>query len=103
MQRQKKGKDITENVELLDEKKKRQQWGWLNRYDFAYAGRDVVNQAAKVAPRVIKEATNDIDQIVRNRLNQAISSGRAEIERVLSKILRGATGDVYKKTIQASR
>ena len=43
MQRLKKGKDITENVELLDEKKKRQQGGRLNRYDFAYAGRDVVN------------------------------------------------------------
>ena len=25
--------------------------GFLNRYDFAYAGRDIVNQAAKVAPK----------------------------------------------------
>ena len=29
-------------------------WVFLNRYGFAYAGRDMVNQAAKVAPDVIK-------------------------------------------------
>ena len=28
----------------------RQLGGFLNHYDFAYAGRDTVNQAAKVAP-----------------------------------------------------
>ena len=60
------------------------------------AGNDVVNQAAKVAPGVIKQATNDIDQMVKNRRNQGISSGGAEIERVLPKILRGAIEDVYK-------
>ena len=59
------------------------------------AGNDVVNQAAKVAPGVIKQATIDIDQMVKNRLNQGISSGGAEIERVLPKILRGVI-DVYK-------
>ena len=35
---------------------KRQRGGFLNRYDFAYAGRDTVNQAAKVTPGVIKAA-----------------------------------------------
>ena len=61
-----------------------------------FAGKDVVNQAAKVAPGVIKQARIDIDQMVRNRLNQGISSGGAEIERVLPKILRGIIEDVYK-------
>ena len=61
-----------------------------------FAGKDVVNQAAKVAPGVIKQATIDIDQMVKNRLNQGISSGGAEIERVLPKILRGVIEDVYK-------
>ena len=61
-----------------------------------YADRDVVNQAAKVGPGVIKEAANDIDLMVKNRLNHAIISGGAEIERVLLKILRGAIEDVYK-------
>ena len=35
-------------------KQKRQLGGFLNKYDFVYPGRDVVNQAAKVAPCVIK-------------------------------------------------
>ena len=34
--------------------------------------------------------------MVKNRLNQAISMGGAEIEHVLPKILRGAIEDVYK-------
>ena len=42
---------------------------FLNRYDFAYAGRDIVNQAAKVAPDIIKAATNDVDKIVEQRIN----------------------------------
>lgn len=63
---------------------------------FAYTGRDTVNQAAKVAPGVIKQATKDIDEMVKNKLNQEISAGGAEIERVLPKILRGAIGNVYK-------
>ena len=33
--------------------------------DFAYAGREVVNQEGKVAPGVIKGATNDINNIVK--------------------------------------
>lgn len=34
--------------------------------------------------------------MVKNRLNQAISTRGAQIERVLLKILRGAIEDVYK-------
>ena len=34
--------------------------------------------------------------MVKNRLNQTISEGGAEIERVLPKILRRAIADVYK-------
>ena len=62
---------------------------------FAYAGRDVVNQAAKVAPGVIKAATNDINAIATDRINQVISQSGKEMERVLPKILRGAIEDVY--------
>ena len=62
---------------------------------FAYARRDTVNQAAKVAPGVIKAATNDINETVKNRINQIISQGGKEVERVLPKILRGAIEDVY--------
>ena len=69
--------------------------GFLNRYDFAYAGRDVVNQAAKVALSLIKAATYDINNIVQQRINQVISQGGKEIECLLPKILRGAIEDVY--------
>ena len=65
-------------------------WSYWNsyRYNFAYAGRDVVNQAAKVVPGVIKQATNDIDI--------DIDMGGEEIEHVLPKILCEAIEDVYK-------
>ena len=44
--------------------------GFLNHYDFAYAGRDTVNQATKVAPGVIKNASNEINKTVKqNRSN----------------------------------
>ena len=60
-------------------KRRRQRGGFLNRYNFAYAGRDTVNQVGKIASGIIKQATY-----------QVIRSGGAEIERVLAKILRGA-------------
>ena len=77
------------------QRRKRQCKGFLNCYDFAYAGRDTVNQAAKVAPGVIKATTNDINNLAEQRINQVISKGGAEVERVLPKILRGAIEDVY--------
>ena len=68
----------------------------LSRYDFAFAGRDTVNQVGKIAPSIIRQATGEIDKIMQSRINQVIKSGGTEIERVLPKILRGAIEDVYK-------
>ena len=48
-----------------------------------YAGRNTVNQVAKVAPGVIKAATNDINDIAKDRINQIIARGGKEVERVL--------------------
>ena len=76
-------------------KNKRRYRGFLNRCGFAYAGRDRVNQAAKVAPEIIKAATNDINKIAEQRINQIISQGGKALERVVPKILRGAIEDVY--------
>ena len=70
--------------------------GFLNRYDFAYAGRDTVNQVGKIAPKIISQAIGEINKIARQRIDQAIRSGGAEIERVASKIIRGAIEEVYK-------
>ena len=83
---------------LLSKKKKtsRYQTGeFLNRYDFAYAGRDV-NQVGKVAPKLISQATGEINKLAQQRIDQVVHSGGAEIERVAPKIIRGAIEEVYK-------
>ena len=47
-------------------KRRRQTGGFLNRYDFAYAGRDTVNQVGKIAPEIIKQATWQIGKIAQD-------------------------------------
>ena len=75
-------------------KLKKAERSFLRCYDFAYASRDTVNQAAKVAPGVIKAATND-NNIAKQRIDQIISQGGNEVECVLPKTLRGAIEDIY--------
>ena len=72
----------------------------MNGCDFAYAGRDTVKQAAKVAPGIIKGATYDINNIAKQRIDQIISQGGKEIERVLPDVLRGAIEDVYQTPVR---
>ena len=76
-------------------RKERQLGGFLNHYDFAYAAKGTVNPAANVAPGVIKNAGNEINNIAKKRINQIITKGGKEEEWVLPKILRGAIEDVY--------
>ena len=75
-------------------KKTRQTGGFLNRYDLAYAGRDTVNQVGKIA--VQKKATSDINKIAKDRIDQIVRTGGAEIERIVLKIIKGAIEEVYK-------
>ena len=42
---------------------------------FAYAGRDVFYQAAKIFLGVIKATTNDINNIATDQINQFLSQG----------------------------
>ena len=81
-------------------KKRKMSWrqtgGFLNRYDFAYAGRDTINHVGKIAPGIINKATSDINKIAQQRIDQAIRTSRAEIECVAPKIIRGAIEEVYK-------
>ena len=70
--------------------------GFLNRYDFAYVGRDVVNQVGKVAPKMITQATGEINKIAQERIDRVVRSGGAEIERIAPKIIEGAIEEVYK-------
>ena len=59
--------------------------GFLNTYDFTYAGRDVVNQAGKITPDIINKATSNIDKIAKDRIDQVIRNGGAEVERIAPK------------------
>lgn len=59
----------------LSWKKKKQIGVFLNRYYFAYAGRDTIDEAAKVGPGVIKNASNEINNIAKERINQIITQG----------------------------
>ena len=61
----------------------------MNRYDFAYAGRDTVNQIATIATV--------------ERINQIISQGGKEVELVLPKILRAAIEDVHQTPFRLPR
>ena len=67
--------------------------GFLNKYNFAYTGRDIVNQVGKVAPKMITQATAEINKIAQERIDQVVWSGEAEIERVAPKIIKGAIED----------
>ena len=97
-------------ISLFTEEKKRKEkksrvsktknGGFLNRYDFAYAHRNTFNQASKVAPGVIKAATNDINNIAKQRIDQTISKVGKEMELVPPKIVRGAIEDVYQTPVR---
>ena len=79
---------------------KSQRGGFLNRYDFAYAGGDTVNQAIKglnaLAPKIIKQATAQIDQIVQRRIQQIINQRGQQVEKIAPKIINAAREEVYK-------
>ena len=70
--------------------KKRQRGGFLNWYDFAYAGRDTVNQAGKhldtLAPKLVdplmNRATTGLDKISAKRVEQ--------IKQIAPGLIRGA-------------
>ena len=76
--------------------KKKQAGGFLNWYDFAYAGRDTVNQVGKIASKILTQATEEINKIAQDRIDQIIRSGGAEVERIAPKLKRGAIQEVYK-------
>ena len=82
--------------------KRTQRGGFLNRCDFAYACRDTVNQVGKIAPGIIKNASNEINNMAQQRINQIVCQGGKEVERVLPKILRGAIEDVYQTPFSCS-
>ena len=67
-------------------RRKKQKGSWLSRYDFAYAGRDSVNQAAyhvkKIAPNSIRSSSKELDAIASRRINQLTRNTANEIQRI---------------------
>ena len=96
-------------------KKRKQKGGWLSRYDFAYAGRDSVNQAAhhvkqiapslikksfdridKLTPKLIRQSSKELDAIASRRINQLTRNTAEEIKRIAPGLIRGAIEEAYK-------
>ena len=93
--------------------RRKQRGGFLNRYDFAYAGQETSNainqenkcrktrnQAMKsldnLAPKLINQASKEIDKIAEVRIKQVINSGGQQIQKMAPQIYREAIEDVYK-------
>ena len=92
-----------------------QSGGFLSRYDFAYAGRDTDNQAAKhvktiapglinqtmnrvdeLAPELVRTAGRELDMIAARRINQIAHRSGETIQRLAPGIIRGAIEELYK-------
>ena len=102
-----------------NKRRRRQTGGFLSRYNFAYAGRDSVNQAAyhvkkvapglinqtvnrvgeqtrRVAPHLINQTSDRLDSIAQRRIRQAVLQSGQTMERIAPKIIRGTIEDFYK-------
>ena len=83
--------------------RRKQRGGFLNRYDFAYAGQETSNainqenkcrktrnQAMKsldnLAPKLINQASKEIDKIAEARIKQVINSGGQQIQKMAPQI-----------------
>ena len=84
--------------------RKKQRGGFLNRSDFAFFGRDTVNQAMKgldmLAPKVTGQASKEIDKIAEARIRQATNDGSQQIQKITPQIIRGVIKDVYKTPVR---
>ena len=80
--------------------KRQQKGGFLNRYDFAYAGRDTINQAFKnlnkTAPKLISQTSKEVDKIVEARKRRLINDGGQQIQKIAPQIIHGAMEDIYR-------
>ena len=49
-----------------------------------------------IAPKLINQASKEIDKIAEARIRQAINNGRQQIQKISPQIIRGPIEDVYK-------
>ena len=91
---------MPKNVTRRKRRQRKQTGGWLNSYDFVYAGRDTVNNAVKHldhrAPIVLKKVSGEADKVLQQTISQVVKEGEAELERIGPKIIRGAIEHLYK-------
>ena len=85
---------MPKQVKRRKRRQRKQTCEWLNRYDFAYAGRDTVNNAVKHLDH--RAPIAEADKVLQRRISQVIKEGGAELERIGPKIIRGAIEDLYK-------
>ena len=88
-------------IQIRTRWRRRQRGGFLNRYDFACAGRDTVNTAMKnaerIAPELMKQFSNQVNQVVQQRIQQIIDQGEQKVEKVAPKIQPLSTNDPFWK------
>ena len=74
--------------------------GFLNRYDFAYAGKDTVDQAMKglnsLEPRLIKQTSEEMGRLAQHRIKQIIDEDNQQVGRIAPKIICCGIKNVYK-------
>ena len=89
---------------LIRNRIRRQRGGFLNRYDFAYAGKDTVNQAAKhlnsLAPQLVNQlmdrATTGLDKVTAKRVEQLSRETGQTLKKIAPGLIRGAIEELYK-------
>ena len=93
-QKQKRGKAPKISNKKQRHGRRKQRGGFLNRCDFAYAGWDTVIQAMKgldtLAPKVIGQASEEIDKIAEARIRQVINDGGQQLQKIAPQIIWGA-------------
>ena len=82
---------------------RKQRDGFLNRYDFAYADRDSVNQVGKIAPGLIKNDSSEINNIAQQQINQAITQGGKKIERIFQRFFEVLSEKFTKPLLDCSK
>ena len=82
---------------------RRQRGGFLNGYDFAYAGWDTLstglNTFKRIAPGLTKNGGNKIDKVNEERIAQLIRQGGNELKRVAPIILKKVIKQLYKTSL----
>ena len=80
-------------------RRRKQRGGFLNGYDFAYAGTDTANTAMKnverIPPELMKQLSDQVNQVAQQRIQLIIDQGGQKVEKLAPKIIRGTIENVY--------